>query len=297
MVPEFASVERPLTDLARRGRSAGPRFAGMLLLLLVFGFGCVPGPSGEDLVRSQREFQLAAAMHQEQNIPGAIQHLRQSLELDSENPEAHLLMSLIQYHRHDLELAEQHARQGRDLLVEQQREGATLAEARNVLGVILTERGQYPEAIENFEASARDAMNTQPHLAWGNLGWAYLEQGQPQAAIEPLLTAVRHQPLFCTGFHRLGTAYFELEQFEAAEEALVHALEADASCGEDGVHQGAWRLRGEVRARLGHRDDAIHDLERCVALGPRSADGQACQRLLDAASDAPALSPTSEAVN
>jgi tetratricopeptide (TPR) repeat protein len=79
----------------------------------------------------------------------------------------------------------------------------------------------------------------------------------------------------------MGRALWHMQQLKQAERALVSALEADPACGETGELQGAWRLRGEVRARLGHRQDAIDDLERCVELDPYSNDGRMCQALLE----------------
>ena len=81
----------------------------------------------------------------------------------------------------------------------------------------------------------------------------------------------------------LGRAYFETEAFEDAEMALGRSVEVDPSCSTSPRLQNAWRLRGETRARLGYRDDALTDFERCVELGPESPDGRACQRQLDAA--------------
>ena len=62
---------------------------------------------------------------------------------------------------------------------------------------------------------------------------------------------------------------------------MLGAIEADEACADAPQLQGAWRLRGEVRARLGRRADALADLERCVALGADTEEGQRCQRLLD----------------
>lgn len=269
----------------RSGHSVNvPPIAGFLVALLAL-VACGPGTSVADVDRSRREFELAAALHDERNTPGAVGHLRRAIELDDQNPEAHLLLGLIEYERRSLVAAEEHARRGVELLVEQERQGATLAEARNVLGVILIEREKMEEAAEILRVSAMDPMNTSPHLAWGNLGLALLEQGQREAAIEPLTESVRIQPRFCVGYHRLGRVYYELEQFEPAEEALVRALEVDEVCERMPQMQNAWRLRAEVRAHLGHHSDAVSDLERCIALSPDSDDGQACQRLLDSANE------------
>lgn len=276
--------------LTAQSRSGLSRSAGLGLLVLVMACPGAGGGSEDDILRSRRELELAAALQQENNIPGAIGHLRTALELDEDNAEAHLLLAVIQHtSRNNGALAETHAREGVRLLEEAERHGSTLAEARNILGTILVARGKYDEAFEELRRSAMDDMNTSPHLAWGNLGLAYLDAGRPRDAIEPLTEAVRSQPRFCVGYHRLGRAYWETDQIEQAEAALVHALEADDTCMDNPLLQNAWRLRGEARAQLGRRDEALSDLERCVALGSQTEDGRACQRLLDASDrrDAP----------
>jgi tetratricopeptide (TPR) repeat protein len=129
--------------------------------------------------------------------------------------------------------------------------------------------------------SAEDELNTAPHLAWGNLGLAQLNAGEYQEAVSSTMEAVRIQPRFCVGYFTMGQALWHMQQLKDAERALVNALQADPSCAKSPQLQGAWRLRGEVRARLGHRQDAVADLERCVELDPYSNDGRMCQTLLE----------------
>jgi tetratricopeptide (TPR) repeat protein len=182
--------------------------------------------------------------------------------------------------RADYPSAEQHLSTGIELLEKQQRDGSMLAEARNIYGVCLMELDRYDEAVEVLRASATDELNTAPHLAWGNLGLAQFRLGEYQETVKSTMEAVRLQPRFCVGYYTMGQALWQMQQLKDAERALVSALDADPSCSESRQLQGAWRLRGEVRARLGHRRDAIADLERCVELDPYSNDGRMCQSLL-----------------
>ena len=235
-----------------------------------------------DSERSFREFQLAASLRDEGQVASAIEHLHKALELDPENAEAHLLLGFIQMERADYHKAEEHLRTGIKLLEKQKRGGSTLAEARNIYGLCLIELQRYDEAEQVLRESATDELNTAPHLAWGNLGLAQLRQGEYQEAVKSTMEAVRIQPRFCVGYYTMGQALWHLQQLKDAERALESAIEADESCSNDRRLQGAWRLRGEVRARLGHRQDAIDDLERCVELDPYSNDGRMCQTLLEA---------------
>ena len=219
-------------------------------------------------------------MYDEGNMPGAFEHAQKALELNPDNAEARLILGYLHHQRGALAEAETEIRRGVDLLEDTKGRGGTLAEARNLLGVVLLDRGKLEEAAESYRASATDPLNRAPHLAYGNLGRALVLAGRPEAALEPLLQAVQHQPRFCLAFLFLGEAYFLLDRFEEAEEALIQATDADESCRDDARLQRAWRLRGEARARLSHREEAVSDFERCIELAPNSEDGRACQRML-----------------
>lgn len=251
-----------------------------MLALLAVGCATTSSTGTPDGERSYREFQLAASLRDEGQTAAAIEHLRKALELDPNNAEAHLLLGFIQMERRDYENAERELSTSIKLLQKQEREGSILAEARNIYGLCLIELGRYEDAVETLRESASDELNAAPHLAWGNLALAQFHLGEYQEAVKSTMEAVRIQPRFCVGYYTMGRALWQLQQFREAERALVSALEADPACGDSRELQGAWRLRGEVRARLGHRQDAIDDLERCVELDPYSNDGRMCQSLL-----------------
>lgn len=252
----------------------------VVLTLVAAGCATTSAAGTPDGERSIKEFQLAAGLREEGQIAGAIDHLRKALELDSGNAEAHLLLGFIQMERRDYQTAERHLKSGIELLDKQKRDGSTLAEARNIYGLCLIELGRFEEATVVLRQSATDELNTAPHLAWGNLGLAQFHLREYQETVKSTMEAVRIQPRFCVGYYTMARALWHLQQLEDAERALVSSLEADPSCSESPQLQGAWRLRGEVRARLGHRRDAIADLERCVELDPYSNDGRMCQSLL-----------------
>ncbi len=249
---------------------------------LVMGCATTMGATTPDDERSDREFKLAAALRSEGQTASAIEHLHFALELNSQNAEAHLLLGFIHMERRDYQKAENDLRTAIKLLDKQKRGGPMLAEARNIYGLCLIELGRYEDAMVVLRQSATDELNTAPHLAWGNLGLAQFHMGEYQEAVKSTMEAVRIQPRFCIGYYTMARAMWHLQQLNDAERALVSALGADESCGKSVQLQGAWRLRGEVRARLGHRQDAVADLEECVELDPYSNDGRMCQALLEA---------------
>jgi tetratricopeptide (TPR) repeat protein len=248
-------------------------------LLISFGAACGGrGASAEDVERSMAEFRLAATLHEEGNTPAAMERLNQAIQLDPENGEAHVLLGYILLQRRAFSDAEQQLRTGIEVLEGRENVGGTLPEAHNVLGLCLLEQDRYDESIEEFKLSAADMLNRQPWNAWANLGLAYFEKGSLDESAQALRQAVEIQPQFCVGHFLLGQTYFAQDEFDDAETAATSAIEANAQCA---GYAAAFRLRGEVRARLGHRDEAISDLERCVQLAEGSEDGAACRRILD----------------
>lgn len=244
---------------------------------------CGGGTSAANIQQAEAEVRLGSAAFNEGNTPSAIQHLRTALELDPESYDAYMMLGVVHLGQANHTDAEAEFRQAIDLMVEQEAAGHDLATARNALGAALMAQERYEDAIAPLTEAANDELFRAPHTAWGNLGYCYLELDRHDEAIAALERSVQLGPRFCVAYYWLGRAYSETERLDEAESALVQAVEADASCTTSPRLQNAWRLRGEVRAQLGLREDALGDFERCVELGPRSPDGLACQRMLDAA--------------
>ncbi|UJR78807.1 TPR domain protein, putative component of TonB system [Sandaracinus amylolyticus] len=253
---------------------------------------CGGGPSEEDVRRSQAEYDLGVGLMQEQNVAGAFQHLREAVRLDPDNAEAHLVLGTLLMLRGDHPEAERELREA--LRANTALGGAGLPsltpEAHNTLGVLYLNTRRYDDAVRELRIATGDELNRTPHLAWGNLGWAYLELGDLSEAELALSEAVRREPRYCAGWFFLarvhssrGTAASEADaeaHFRAADDALTHALEVDLE--ECRRLQDAWRLRGETRARLGRSEESVADFERCVELDRETESGRACSGFLEA---------------
>jgi len=265
---------------ARLALRAGASCLVALFLITAFG-GCSGGPTREQVMRSQREYDLGIGLYQEQNVPGAFEHLLEAITLDPDNAEAHLMLgNLFMIHRADQERAEHHFREAMRANEAVPARAGLNADANNSLGVLYIHAERYADAEEVLRASAADLMNREPAVAWTNLGWALLEAGDHDGAFQALRQAVQISPQLCLAWYRMAQVHTAREELERAEEALTRALSVENETCQR--LQAAWRLRGEVRARSGHREEAIADLERCVELSRDTDDGAACVRLLEA---------------
>jgi type IV pilus assembly protein PilF len=124
----------------------------------------------------------------------------------------------------------------------------------------------------------QDILYQTPENAWGNLGWAYLELGKLDLAIDALRRSVAAQPLFCVGNYRLGLAYEKKAEPALAKDAFTRALETDAP-GCAGL-QEAWAGRARVALRGGEAAPAKADLARCVELSKSTSIGKDCSSML-----------------
>lgn len=244
---------------------------------------CASSNSGEGAKDPERisesEYDVARDLWIRRNSPReALDHALKAVELDENNADAAHLVALIYMEfcsrnvdECRLSEAEKHAR----LALKAK---ADYREATNTLGVILIHQKRYADAIKVLKPLTEDILYQTPENAWGNLGWAQLESGATDAAVESLRRSVAAQPLFCVGLYRLGLAYERRREDTAASETLTRALETQAP-GCNGL-QDAFAARARVELRMGNQDAARSDLQRCVELSGKTITGKECSSML-----------------
>src|SRR3954466_10585903 len=96
------------------------------------------------------------------------------------------------------------------------------AQARFLKGLILTEQGKQPEAIDVFTKLTQDYPNLPE--PYNNLAVIYAGQGQYDKARAALEKSIRTHPSYATAYENLGDVYAKL-----ASQAYGKALQLDAS--------------------------------------------------------------------
>ena len=254
------------------------------LVFLLLQLACSPsagGPGAQDPVRvAETEYDLARDLWlQRGQLRDALDHALKAVSLDEQNAEAQHLVALLYLDfcarsANDCRLpeAEKHARLALKLKPD-------LREARNTLGVILIHAKRPRDAISELRPLCDDILYQTPEKAWGNLGWAYLESGDSERAIDALRRSIAAQPLFCVGSYRLGLAYQRKGEPKAALDALTRALETEAP--ECSRLQDAVAARARVYGELGQTDAARADLARCIELSASTETGKNCRSMLE----------------
>jgi type IV pilus assembly protein PilF len=228
---------------------------------------------------SESEYDVARDLWLRRSSPReALDHALKAVELNQDNADAAHLVALIYMdfcsrNRDECHLqeAEKHARLALKAKPDYR-------EATNTLGVILIHEKRYAEAIATLKPLTEDILYQTPENAWGNLGWAQLESGATDSAVESLRRSIAAQPLFCVGLYRLGLALERRHEDVAAAEALTRALETQApGCN---TLQDAVAARARVELRIGNQDAARSDLQRCVDLSGKTDAGKECSSML-----------------
>jgi Tfp pilus assembly protein PilF len=261
-------------------RRTGSAVVLPLLLVLASCSGGGNGPRPQDASRqSESEYDIARDLWLRRGqTREALEHALKAVELDDENADASHLCALLyldfcSQSRDECRLgeAEKHARRALTLKPDYR-------EARNTLAVVLIHQKKAAAAVELLKPLTEDILYQTPENAWGNLGWAYLELGQLDPAIDALRRSIAAQPQFCVGNYRLGLAHERKGELGAALTAFTRALETEApGCK---ALQEAWAGRGRVSFRAGNVDSARADLSHCVKLSGATSAGKECRSML-----------------
>lgn len=263
------------------GRVAGRRrWLAVALLLGACSSSGAAGPHAQDPSRqAETEYDVARDLWLRRNDPrGALEHALKAADLDDENPEAAHLVALLYLDFCSRNAAECRLQEAERFARRALEVKSDFREAKNTLAVILIHEHRPQEAVRILLPLTEDILYTTPEDAWGNLGWAYLELGKLEPAVDALRRSIAAQPAFCVGNYRLGVAYEKLGQLSLAEGSYTRALETEAP-GCAGL-QDAWFGRARVRLRAANQPGAQGDLERCAALSKTTAAGKECSSML-----------------
>jgi len=226
--------------------------------------------------RSTAEYDLARDAFQNNRLREALDHVQKAMRLNDENADAAYLGAVVlcQFCALDEASSDCRFKEAEGFAKKALAAAPEHRDAKNTLGVILIHEKRYEEAIASLKPLANDILYATPEKAWGNLGWAYLERGSVDEAIDALRRSVAAQPLFCVGNYRLGLAYEKKGDLSLAREALSRALDTDRP--ECKRLQDAFSARARVLAKQGDKEEARADLKRCHELSSATPVGQRC---------------------
>jgi protein O-mannosyl-transferase len=134
------------------------------------------------------------------------------------------------------------------------------------LGCYTMGQGNYSEAIVDFkkaiEAPPDPTPLTNHAIAFNNLGFAYLHEGQISNAVANLEQALALQPRYPEAYYNLGGAFLANGQPDVAIDCLQRALAQDST-----VAETHYRIANAL-VKLGRHGEAIAQYSQALALRP-----------------------------
>lgn len=252
--------------------------------LAVMAVACSSGGKPEvknPEAQSNAEYDLAKDFFNKGENRKALDHIQTAVSYNEDNDKAHYLHAIILmsfcsgprgFEAPDCRMADAEAA-GRAAL----KANPDFRDAKNLVGQILINEKKYKDAIVVLEPLTKDPAYISPQLAWGNLGWAQVENGQVDAGIASLRNAVASEPRFCLGHYHLAQALEKKGDNNGAEQSYSSAISADPRCAD---FQDAWAGRAEVRAKLGKSGDSRQDYEQCAKISKETQTGKTCVQAL-----------------
>lgn len=223
----------------------------------------------------------------------ALGELFEAVKLDAENAEAHNLIGLIFLRQGvdaiDLaereqclsgvakdeqhEIADQKIKKAAEHFTLAARHQKNFSEALNNLAVTALHFKDYKAVVRYEDEALSNILYRDVHVALGNRGWAYFQQGDAVHAARDLRQAVFHQPNFCLGRYRMAEVHYSRKDYPAAAAELERVWQ-DAAC----PLQEAYHLYGKVLALQGDREGARRRFERCQEVAKDSCLARQCAR-------------------
>lgn len=255
----------------RAHRRGGIALAAVLVASTSMAATCGNRVSEKDLKKSDLHLEMATTHLEEGRLVDARREAFLAIQANPGNAEAHFTLAYVFGQLGEWGKAEDEAR----LAI---KHAKNYPEASNLLGVILIEQGRYKDAVGVLKGVSQDFLYTTPHLAYGNLGLAYLEMERYDEAMEALEQAVELQPMFCLGYFRMGLVYFRQDRYKDALKTLEKAVSIEDPWKQCARLQDAHRVLGQIHEALESPEEALEAFRRCLEVDPNSATGLECKK-------------------
>lgn len=149
--------------------------------------------------------------------------------------------------------------------------------ARNTLGRVYLETGQYDLAITTLKELTKDALYATPHFPLSNLGEAYFYKQDFNKTIAYYKQALKVQPDFIPALHGLGRTYVAMARGRLAISYLEKALKLSPNVAQ--IHMDA----AEAYEQMGRLNQAKASYETVVDIAaPESSLAQRAKQRLNA---------------
>jgi Tfp pilus assembly protein PilF len=262
------------------------RWVVSLAGLSIVAVGCGAAVSEREQRLAQHRARLATSMLMEGELGDALREARQSVEVDPRCWDCRLALGTVYAARSEF-------RQAEEELKKVLAHDPTNPFALNTLAAVYLNLGRPDEAETLAQRAAENENYEGRHLAYYNVGWAFLQQRKYSDALGAFSRALREAPQMCLAHFRIGEVFFRQRRYEEASHHLRQSMEPVEQPVRFAVpRQGerrsceqmpdAHQLLGFALLAQGDQQGAQAAFRRCLTLAtPHSSVAIRCQEQLN----------------
>lgn len=168
------------------------------------------------------QLSLAAAYLMEGNYNAAMPELMKAREMDPKNADVENFFGLAYYGMKNYNQAIESFQKALSL-------DSGRADVHNNLGLAYLALQQYDQALSEFNTCLASPNYQKKHLPLSNIGLAYMETGRYNEAADALTRATQENPSYGKAYQLLGRVYLTQGNAQAALGALETAMQLDPS--------------------------------------------------------------------
>jgi type IV pilus biogenesis/stability protein PilW len=230
---------------------------GMSLVYLAL-ISCASWPNAKK-EKAQMQAQVGMSLLESGNYPEALSALLLAHEMDPKDASILNNLGLAYFYRGRADKAKLYLQKSIS-------QDEKLTDARNNLGRILIELGEYKKAEEHLKLATEDLTYPRPDRPYLNLGMLYFKMARYHDAKRSLEKSLRYQKNNCTATTLLGRSYYELKDYLSSASVLDRAIGYCTFQASDEAQY--WS--GMSYARLGDFNKAKRRFSELVKLYPES---------------------------
>jgi len=248
------------------------RYPYLMPFLLLLMIAACAGEKVVDKKRVDALQQLGNARAAEGDLRGGLAKLLEAVKLDPDNPELNHQIAIVLRNLRLNKLSLKYFKRALALKPK-------FPEARNNLGTLYLEMGEWDKAIACFKETARDILYNTPQFAYNNMGYAYFKKGDYDKAIESYKQALRLSRSYTLCYANLGRAYEAKGELNAAVAAYKDAIFYSPK--NAAVHLGL----AKVLLKQGKNKEAKEELNLTIWANPMSIQAKEAREVIKGIDD------------
>lgn len=227
-----------------------------LLLIVVFAFSACGKSLAKRKEESGTHYRLGVVHLNDKNITDALKELTVAIDIYDEDPTYHNAIGLAYFARGMNKEAIEHLKTAIKL-------DPKFPESHVNIAAVYSVEKRWDEVISESKIALSDIFYRTPELAYFNMGWAYHNKGDYNAALESFRNAIKNNPDYYQAYYNMGLTLDKLNDMKGSVSAFEKAISLN------GAYVEAYYSLGLANIKLKDKAAAEKAFQKVMELQPQ----------------------------